>query len=263
MESTKTRELENKLQQLANQVVTDTDKLDLFCKQWNNGFHQYSFGNTILIWFQKPDASLCAGYHTWLDKKRFVKRGEKAISILAPMFFKKTKETEDDKEDITVTRFRVVSVFDVTQTDGEPLTLGHSDRVTGDTSLKLDDVTKLFSYPVIISNGIESGHTDSKVITLSDRENKISMLATYFHELAHTMLHFGDNRKEIPQDVRELEAEAVSYIVCASFGIDNQISKYYIGNWRGNKDKLGYSGQHIIKIAEKIVRAIESSNIVS
>ena len=254
----KTQELARHMGELVNAIVTDTDKLEQFSEKWNNGFHNYSFGNTILIWFQKPDATLCAGYHDWLDKKRYVKKGEHGIGILAPMFFKKTKESENGEElEETVTRFRAVTVFDVSQTDGEPLELGHSDKVTGRDALELDDIARCFDYPVIYSNGIENGSTGGKTITLSDRGNKASIAATYFHELAHIMLHFGEDRKEIDRDTKELEAEAVSYIVCATMGIENQRSKFYIGQWHGDKEKLGNSGNRIIKTAERIVRTIE------
>ena len=259
MDNTKTQELVKHMTELANQVITDTDKLDLFSKQWSNGFHSYSFGNMLLIFFQKHDATLCAGYHTWLDKKRYVKKGEHGIGILAPMFFKKSKETETGEEDVTITRFRAVSVFDISQTDGEPLELGHSDKVSGGDALNLDEVSKLFDYKLAYSNGIENGSTDGKTITVSDRDNRASMIATYFHELAHTQLHFGEDRKEIDRDTRELEAEAVSYIVCATLGIDNQRSKYYIGGWKGDATKLGNSGTRIIKTAEKIVRTIDKA----
>lgn len=263
MDNTKTQELARHMADLANQIITDTDKLDQFSKQWSNGFHNYSFGNMLLIFFQKPDATLCAGYHDWLGKhKRYVKKGEHGIGILAPMFFKKSKETETgEDEEVTITRFRAVTVFDVSQTDGEPLTLGHSDKVAGDCQLTVDEIARCFDFPVIYSNGIENGSTDGKNITLCDRGNKQSILATYFHELAHTQLHFGDDRKEIDRDTKELEAEAVSYIVCASLGIDNQRSKYYIGHWQGDKEKLGNSGSRIIKTAERIVRAIEKKDV--
>ena len=261
----KARELTKQLQTLANQIVTDTDKLDRFSRKWSNGFHHYSMGNTILIWFQKPDATLCAGYHDWLDKhKRYVKRGEHGISILAPMFVKKTKVDEETGEEIEEQSryFRAVTTFDVSQTDGEPLELGHSDKVKGDCRLTIEDIAGLFDYPIIYSNGIENGHTDGKIITLSDRANKASVKATYFHELAHCQLkHLDkDNRDRGDRTNQELEAEAVSYIVCASLGIENERSKYYIGHWRGNAEKLGNSGSRIIKTAEKIVRAIEKSN---
>src|SRR3990167_3893624 len=155
MDNTKTQELARHMAELANQVVTDTDKLDLFSKQWSNGFYSYSFCNMLLIFSQKHDATLCAGYHTWLDKKRYVKKGEKGIGILAPMFFKKTKETETgEDEEVIITRFRAVSVFDISQTEGEPLELGHSDKVTGGDTLNLDEVSKLFDYKVEYSNGI-------------------------------------------------------------------------------------------------------------
>lgn len=256
--SSKTRDLEIKLRELENQIVTNPEKLEMFCKQWNNGFHSYSFGNTILIWMQKHDASLCAGYHTWLDKKRYVKKGEKAIAILAPMFFKKTKENDaGEDEEITITRFRAVSVFDVSQTEGEPIELGHSDKIKGNSTLTISQLANIFrEYAVVESNGISNGHTDGKTITLSNRDNSMAMVATYFHELAHCMLkHAGTPDRE----THELEAEAVSYIVCASVGIENDKAKYYIGNWHGDKAKLTNSGSRIIKTAEKMVRTIETA----
>lgn len=260
--SDKRKELENRMKELANKIITDPDKLDLFSKQWNNGFHQYSFGNTLLILFQKPNATLCAGYHDWLNKhKRYVKKGEHGIGILAPMFLKKAKQDENTGEEIeeTITYFRAVTTFDISQTDGEPLELGHSDKVKGNCSIPLDDIAKLFDYPVIYSNGIENGLTDGKTIQLSDRGNKVSMIATYFHELAHCELKHLDNANSERggRDNQELEAEAVSYIVCAILGIENERSKYYIGQWQGDATKLGNSGQRIIKTAEKIVRRIE------
>ncbi len=262
--SDKVWELTKQLQTLANQIVTDPEKLDQFSKKWNNGFHDYSLGNTILIWFQKPDATLCAGYHDWLAKhKRYVKRGEHGISILAPMFFKTKREVENDNGEVEeveaqVTHFRVVTTFDVSQTDGEPLELGHSDKVKGDCRLTIEEIARLFDYPVVYSNGIDNGHTDGKTITLSDRANKASIIATYFHELAHCELKHLEDKGN--RDNHELEAEAVSYIVCASLGIDNERSKYYIGHWYGNAEKLGNSGSRIIKTAEKIVRAIEKTS---
>lgn len=258
----KAKELTRQLQTLANQIVTDTDKLDDFSRKWNNGFHDYSFCNTILIWFQKHNASLCAGYHDWLKHKRYVKRGEHGISILAPMMFKAKREVEGDngeveEVEVPVTHFRVVTTFDVSQTDGEPLELGHSNKVIGDCQLTIDDISKCFGYPVIFSNGLDNGHTDGHNITINDRANKASMLATYFHELAHCELKHIEDKGD--RSNHELEAEAVSYIVCASLGIENQRSKYYIGHWQGNAEKLGNSGSHIIKTAEKIIRTIEKS----
>src|SRR3990167_1102565 len=136
----KARELSKQLQELANQIVTDTDKLDQFSKKWNNGFHDYSFGNTILIWFQNPDATLCAGYHDWLAKhKRYVKKGEHGISILAPMFIKRAEENDaGEVEEREVRFFRAVTTFDVSQTDGEPLELGQSDNQRGQGKLALN-----------------------------------------------------------------------------------------------------------------------------
>ncbi len=263
--SDKARDLTKHLAELANQIITDPSQLDKFSKQWSNGFHSYSFGNMLLILFQKPDATLCAGYHDWLDKhKRYVKRGERGLSILAPMFLKKTEEMEDGEEvEKTITLFRVVTTFDVSQTDGEPIELGHSDKVKGGCQLTLEEITQLFNYSVDYSNGIENGSTDGKTINLSDRGNKTSLIATYFHELAHCELKHMDktNIERGNRDNQELEAEAVSYIVCATLGIENERSKYYIGNWRGDKAKLGNAGCRIIKTAEKIVRSIDNREV--
>ena len=129
--SEKTHELRSKLAELANTLITDPDLIDRFVRQWSNGFHRYSLGNTLLIMWQRPGSTLCAGYRDWLSKHhRFVKRGEKGIAILAPII-KRTSATGEDGEDLEEVRryFRTVYVFDVAQTDGEPLSdIGHSDK---------------------------------------------------------------------------------------------------------------------------------------
>ena len=85
-------------------------------------FHKYSFANQMLIWMQRPNAQLVAGFHTWLTLQRHVRKGEKGIMILAPMTHKRKVEKQDDEnEEQTHLYFRPVFVFDVTQTEGEPL----------------------------------------------------------------------------------------------------------------------------------------------
>ena len=116
-------------------------------------FTSYSFNNTMLIFLQKPDASLVAGYKSWQQKGRQVRKGEKGITILAPCPHKKEVETEDgEKQTISWTSFRAVSVFDVSQTDGEELPTGCVTKLTGEVEGFTELIEKLESVsPVSVS----------------------------------------------------------------------------------------------------------------
>lgn len=257
MQQTK-KELLNKLKELSNELVLDPEKIDDFTKGWTNGFHQYSFHNLVLIWFQRPDATLCAGYRQWQKVNRYVKKGSTGIAIFAPMWFKQ-KDTDADDDEAYLLRFRIVHVFDASQTDGEPLELGHCELVKANSELKLSDFTSKFDFEVVIDaeSTVSNGHTDGKTIHVSQRPNAGSMIATFFHELTHARLKHAGN-SDIPKETKELEAEASSYIICSSLGIDNQRSKYYISHWKGNKQTLGNSGSIILKTAEKILREVKN-----
>lgn len=253
MQNGKVGELTKHLEELSNSIVTDPERLAQFVEGWAKGFHQYSLHNMLLIWFQRPDATLCAGYHQWLKQHRFVKKGEHGIAILAPII----KKVEDDDGTEEVVRwFKVVYVFDYAQTDGEPLDLGHSDMVTG-KGYGLDKLMAIFPYPVNIEGvQVASGNTDGHAINLTERERKVAMEATYFHELAHIELGHQNGHKEISRGVKELEAEAVSFIVCKYIGIQNDMAGHYIGHW-SNKEELGKAGGRILKTAEAIIRKLD------
>ena len=259
--SDKTHELRARLAELANTLITDPDLIDDFCRQWSNGFHNYSLGNTLLIWFQRPGATLCAGYHDWLKKHhRYVKKGEKGIAILAPIL-KRVNGTGEDGEEVEEVRryFRTVYVFDVSQTDGEPLSdMGHSDKVTGWTVLDLEQTASLFPYPLTYRDDIiENGSTDGKTIMIANRTNPFSMVATYFHELAHCILDHPGQLEHHDRCTIELEAEAVSYIVSSYYGLQNDRSRYYISNWKGTREKLEHAGSRVIRTADHIIKTIE------
>lgn len=253
---TRKRELTSRLDELANQIITDPARLEDFVKAWGLGFHDYSLYNTLMILSQRPAATQCAGFHQWLKLHRFVKKGEKGIGILAPIIVKVKDQDEEDTQ-APVRFFKLVYIFDLAQTDGEPLPdQGHSELISGQ-ALELDTLARLFGYPVELEdNTTSNGHTDGKTITLTQRDNKVSMTATYFHELAHCMLHHSNGRSGIPGDIRELEAEATGYLVCAHLGIENERAKYYIGHW-ASAEKLGNSGAKILKTADQIIRKLE------
>lgn len=251
--------LVSKLKDLSSDLVTDPDKLKAFADRWRGGFRQYSFYNMLLIAFQRADASLCAGFKQWNNHKRYVNKGEEALWILAPGFIKPKEKDEDAEEDQpqVVKYFFSVPVFDISQTSGEDIQLGNS-MITGNGDLSLDDVSSKFNYPVKISNGLADGSTDGHNIKISQRPKEVQMVACYFHELAHILLdHAKDRGLSLSRQVRELEAEATSYLVCSCVGIENEGAKKYIGHWKGTAEKIDKSALKILGTAEKILRVVK------
>ena len=189
-------------------------------------FHNYSFGNIMLIARQKPDATNVAGLRTWNSLGRFVKRGEKGIFILAPMVGKRsTKDvaTDEPSEDTategqrTLYGFRAVYVFDINQTEGKDLpTLT---EVQGDVSgyrellvkfVESQGITLNYSDRIAPAKGLSHGGK----ITLLSGMQPAEEFSTLAHEIAHEMLHRGDRRTLTTKQVRETEAEAVAFVVC-------------------------------------------------
>ena len=238
-------------------------------------FHQYSFGNCIMIYMQKPDATLVAGFGRWKELNRFVKKGEKGIAIFAPLIGKRKKDLESSeskmvpsdepsKQDAKVLYgFRVVFVFDVTQTDGQELpdfaTLGGD---PGDRIQRLEQIIR--------NNGIElefveclpntsNGMSEGGKISISVHLPKPQMFSTMVHELAHEQLHWGDRRESTNKVVRETEAEAVAYVVCRAVGLEcSTRASDYIQLWSGDDKVLLQSLELIRTVSSKIIAELES-----
>lgn len=263
-------ELKAKLSQLANSIVTDPNKLKDFVYSWSKGFHHYSLFNYLLIYNACPNASLVAGFAHWKKHNRHVKKGEKAIRIFAPLLINRqdqeeAKETQSDQKTAIkiLVGFRIVSVFDISQTAGEPIELGCQELVHGNPNIDIDKIASLFPYPLTIEDKVSdcNGRTNGKEIFIT-RHNSQAMLATYFHELAHCMLEHVSliahtASEPLPRSIAEMEAEAVSYLVSYYVGIDNDKSALYLGNWRADKEKLENSGIKILKVAEQIIKQIQ------
>ena len=252
--------LTDKLKELASKLVTDPEKLKAFADRWRGGFRQYSFYNMLLIAFQCSGATICAGFNQWKKHNRSVNGGEKALWILAPGFadVKKKADDDDEEEEIKAVKyFFSVPVFDISQTSGEELKIGNS-MISGNGDLSLDDVSSKFDYPVKISNGLADGSTDGKNINISHRDNVPQMVACYFHELSHILLdHAQDRGASLSRQVKELEAEATSYLVCSCLGIDNEGAASYIGGWNGTEEKIDKSAMKILGTAEKILKIVK------
>jgi len=218
-------------------------------------FHRYSLGNQLLISFQRPDATRVAGYRTWMQLGRRVKRGEKAIRILAPILWRTKNEDEDEK----VVSFRSACIFDVSQTDGKPLV--EFARVGGDPGEQTERLRDLIvgkGIKLEYSNAIgpAQGLSAEGRIVLGEDMKPAEEFSTMAHELAHSMLHQGGDSPE-SKTVRETEAEAVAFVVCQAIGLDaNDSASDYIQLYDGKRDTLIGSLERIQQTASEIIRGI-------
>lgn len=260
--------LQEKLNELASNLITDVEKLKEFARNWSAGFHHYSFYNLLLIWCQKPKATLCAGFKQWIKKhKRFVRKGEKALWILAPIF-KKEKKVEEikdadgnvvetkEKEIDKLVGFTSVPVFDVSQTEGEALDIGGNNVKANGELPNVEEIGKKFGFPVRISQGVADGWTNGKEIVLCERKNKAQMVACFFHELGHNLCGHLKDRKDVSRERAELEAEAVSFLVCSCLNIENNNSASYISCWKGDREKIEQSAYKVLGASEKILKKV-------
>jgi hypothetical protein len=256
--------LQEKLTELSSQLILNPKKIKELSQRWQAGFHRYSWNNLILIWLQKPSATLCAGFKTWRTHKRYVRKGEHAIWILGPYIKTGEFKTRNPitgqttmEEDTRIVGYFPVATFDVSQTDGEPLDIGANKAKFVSGALTLQELSAKFpEYPMTIVERREDGRARENIIEVSSRSNPAQMAFTYLHELAHIML--GHTNKEriskVTHDVAELEAEATAYVVGSCFGIESEDAVHYIMSWNGNKEKLANSAFAVFKTADKILR---------
>lgn len=256
-------------------------------------FYDYSLNNTLLICFQKPDATLVAGYTAWQKQfGRQVQKGEKAIRIIAPTPYKDKVEMEKidpatqkpvlDKDGNSVLEiqevlrpaFKVVSVFDISQTEGRELPTIGVDELTGDVAqyeMFFEALKRTCPVPMEFEQ-IESGakgcyHQLERRIALQAGMSQLQTIKTAIHEMAHQKLHAIDpkgNISEMPEQSRnskEVEAESVAFTVCQHFEIDtSDYSFAYIAGWSHGKEtpELKASLQTIRKAKLEMITDIES-----
>ena len=256
-------------------------------------FHHYSFNNTMLIALQKPDASLIAGFSAWKNSHgRTVKKGEKGIRIIAPAPFKVKQEMEKldpktnmplvgadgnaiiEEKEITIPAYKVVSVFDVSQTEGKELPSIGVDELTGDVSQYEDFFTalkKASPVPIALEHieGSAHGyyHLAEKRIAIDDNMSELQTLKTAIHEIAHAKLHDIDlnapkeEKENRPnQRTREVEAESVAYTVCQHYGLDTSDYSFgYVAGWSSGKElsELKGSLETIRLAASELIDSID------
>lgn len=235
-------------------------------------FHNYSFGNAILIAFQKPEATHVAGFHTWRKLGRYVKKGEQGIAILAPMVWRKNREPSAlehaDNEHRSIGGFKIAYVFDVTQTDGQ--SLPQFANPVGDPGEWLEHLEDSIHAAGItlednfLPGGADGGSRPGQIIVRPDLPPN-ERFAVLVHEFAHELLHQRTQRRtETTPKIRETEAEAVAYTVCLACGIDSTIrSADYIQLYRGSEETLKESLSHVQQAATEIISGLQARREVS
>lgn len=230
---------------------------------------KYSFGNQMLIAIQRPDATHVAGFHKWLELHRYVMKGQKAIRILAPMIAATDRDTDRDtgkpfERGPRVIGFRRVNVFDISQTDGEPLPEVSLD-VHGDPGEAIEKLSRFCAARSIVVEIVDDlggpmGVSTGGVIKLVADESRARLFSTFVHEVAHELLHKDDRRKAATKTVRETEAEATAFIVCQSIGLDPANSSAdYIQMYDGSAATLAESLKYVMDAAKEIVAALEGA----
>jgi hypothetical protein len=241
-------------------------------------FHRYSFGNAFLIALQRPDATLVAGFTAWKEMGRYVKAGEKGIAILAPLPKRLNVEAKDEEgteEEKTTTKtisgsgvwgFKVVHVFDVSQTGGKPLP--ELAAVKGEpahylTRLKGEVQAQGILLEYRESLGGAFGVSRSGRIELLQGMPPAKEFSVLVHEFAHELLHPLTERAGISRTVKETEAEAVAYVVGRAIGLEpGTASSDYIQLYRGDTATLAASLDRIQKTATRILSALEEKGAV-
>jgi antirestriction protein ArdC len=223
-------------------------------------FHRYSVHNIWLIVSQRPTATRVAGFQTWRTLGRFVRRGEKGIAILAPIVGRRHDESSEDAELRQVLGFRAVYVFDVSQTDGEPLP--ESSHASGDPGVHRKTIVEAIRARGIVVEFADDldgaqGRSYGGRIEILNGLSPAEEFGTIAHEFAHELLHRAAHGVE-SRDTRELEAEAVAFVVSQALSIEHLASsRDYIHLYRGNSDMLMQSLDRIQRTASTILTALE------
>ena len=288
----KLKEITDRLEQGITELF-DSERYKEYLRVMSK-FHNYSFNNTLLIAMQKPDASLVAGFSAWKNNfGRNVMKGQKGIKIIAPSPFKIKQEMEKidthtqkpvigkdgkpvtEEKEITIPAYKVVSVFDVSQTEGRELPDIAVDELTGDVDRYKDFFAALEkTSPVPIGfEKIEGGahgyyHLENKRIAIDEGMSQLQTLKTAIHEIAHAKLHDidlnapKDEQPRVDRRTREVEAESVAYTVCQHYGLDTSDYSFgYVAGWSSGRElaELKSSLETIRSAAAEIINSIDAN----
>ena len=286
----KLKEITDRLEQGITELF-DSERYKEYLRVMSK-FHNYSFNNTLLIAMQKPDASLVAGFSAWKNNfGRNVMKGQKGIKIIAPSPFKIRQEVEKidphtqkpiigkdgkpvtEEKEVKIPAYKVVSVFDVSQTEGKELPDIAVDELTGDVDRYKDffaALEKTSPVPIAFENigGGSHGyyHLEDKRIAINEGMSELQTLKTAIHEIAHAKLHDidlnapKDEQPRVDRRTREVEAESVAYTVCQHYGLDTSDYSFgYVAGWSSGRElaELKSSLETIRNAAAEIINSID------
>ena len=276
------------------QELFESDKYAQYLRTMSR-FHRYSVNNQMLIYMQKPEATLVAGFNKWRDQfERNVRKGEKGIKIIAPTPFKKKIEEQKldpdtkqpmldadgkvimEEKEIKIPLFKPVTVFDVSQTEGKPLPQLASD-LSGDVQnyeVFMEALRRSSPVPIDIkpirdgSDGFFS--LDDQKITLREGMSEVQTISAALHEIAHAKLHNNktsdadktniESAQRKDRNTEEVEAESISFAVCAYYGIATGENSFgYIADWSKGKElkELRASMETINKASSELITDID------
>ena len=258
--------IDDRLMQLAK-AVDEVRASELF-KQYLDvqaRFHKYSWHNTMLIATQKPDAEHVAGFKTWQTMGRHVRKGERGIMIFAPRPWKHT-DTDDNGNDTERqgVSFRPVYVFDVSQTDGDPLPEVEVPDIETAADTLLASLERVATKRGIAINytALDAGYygvSKGGTIDLATGHATGQSAKTLAHELAHESMHKQNRPDGLTRTVAELEAESVAYVVCKHFDLDVEVrASRYIVQWNGDAKALRESLDRIATTARDIIDDVDA-----
>ena len=269
----KLRAAHDKLQQAVAEIASGDDWKRML--RVVSKFHRYSFNNHLMIFLQRPDATVVAGFNRWKSLGRFVKKGEKGIAIFAPCKYKTKIETEHGDETTVqqVRGFRVVHVFDISQTEGEGLPdldavrpkLLDGAAPEGIWDALASHATSIGYEVIRHQRGSENGYCDflNKQIAVRPEASGAQAVKTLIHELGHALLHAEG--PVASREVAEVEVESVAFIVCDALGLDSGAYSFpYVTRWaEGSSDLVKETAERAISCAKEILVSLEAEAFVS
>ena len=286
MMNDKLKAAHDKLQAAVEEIVSGDDWQRML--KVASKFHNYSFNNQLLIFLQRPDATQVAGFNRWKSLGRFVKKGEKGIAIFAPCKYRQRDDSQEshsptsngdlesssgsDSPQAThvIKGFRVVHVFDISQTEGEPL-----DGLDAVRPKLLDGATPEGIWDALVAQandagfevvrdrkGSENGYCDflNKRIAVRPDVAPAQAVKTLIHELGHAILH--SENPVASREVAETEVESVAFVVCDAIGLDTgDYSFPYVARWAGgSEDIIKDTASRVIECAKSILGSLPVSD---
>lgn len=236
-------------------------------------FHTYSPNNIWLILAQRPEATRVAGYRTWRNLDRWVRKGEHGIAVLAPIVTRtKPIDTSDERDHPELVKFlrgfKVVHVFDIAQTDGAELPDVTPTLLTGDAPNAAWDrlATQVTDAGFALERGDcdgANGYTNhtTRTVRVRDDVDDIQAVKTLAHELGHVLLHDNTDRTNDDRSRMEIEAESVAYLVCHHLGIiSDDYSFAYLARWSdGDTNLIQTTAERAITCARRILTSNQTA----